>query len=310
MEISILLIRQIAELFLMILMGYLVVRTGILKEEDSKILSTLVLYLAIPCVIINAFQVEYTQKKLKAIILALAASILLQVLLLLVTWVLGRIFHLDVVEYCSVYYSNSGNLVVPVVSYILGDEWVLYGCIYMCIQTIFIWTHGKKKLDTNSAFDWKKLLLNINMISIFIGVFLFIARLQLPTIINETLNTVGSLFGPLSMIVTGMLVAGMQIRTILQNKRIYLITFLRLLLMPVIALLILKISGMAGWHEDAEKILMVIYLATITPAASTVTQMSQVYGNDSQYASAINIMTTIVAIVTMPLMILLFQHVI
>ena len=57
MEISILLMKQIAELFLMILMGYLVVKAGIVTAEDSKVLSKIVLYLVIPCVIIHAFQV-------------------------------------------------------------------------------------------------------------------------------------------------------------------------------------------------------------------------------------------------------------
>ena len=59
MQISILLMKQILELFLMILMGYVIVKTGLLKDEDSKVISKIVLYLIIPCVIINAFQVEY-----------------------------------------------------------------------------------------------------------------------------------------------------------------------------------------------------------------------------------------------------------
>ena len=54
-------------------------------------------------------------------------------------------------------------------------------------------------------------------------------------------------------------------------------------------------------------LLLIVFLAVITPSASTVTQMCQVYGNDSKYASAVNVMTTLLAIVTMPLMVLLFQ---
>ena len=65
MQISILLMKQILELFLMIFMGYVIVKTGLLKDEDSKVISKIVLYLIIPCVIINAFQVEYTDDKVK-----------------------------------------------------------------------------------------------------------------------------------------------------------------------------------------------------------------------------------------------------
>ena len=74
MQISILLMEQIFELFLMILMGFIIVKAGIVKEEDSKVLSKIVLYLIIPCVIINAFQVDYTKKTVNGLLIALAAS--------------------------------------------------------------------------------------------------------------------------------------------------------------------------------------------------------------------------------------------
>ena len=63
-----------------------------------------------------------------------------------------------------------------------------------------------------------------------------------------------------------------------------------------------------NWWKTAG-ILLIVFLAIIAPAASTVTQMSQVYGNDSRYASTINVLTTLGAIVTMPLMVLVFQMV-
>ena len=75
MQISILLMEQIFELFLMILMGFIIVKAGIVKEEDSKVLSKIVLYLIIPCVIINAFQVDYTKKTVNGLLIALAASV-------------------------------------------------------------------------------------------------------------------------------------------------------------------------------------------------------------------------------------------
>ena len=75
MHISILLMEQIIELFIMILMGFIIVKTGIVKDEDSKVLSKIVLYLIIPCVIINAFQVDYTSKTVRGLLIAFAAAI-------------------------------------------------------------------------------------------------------------------------------------------------------------------------------------------------------------------------------------------
>ena len=279
MQISILLAEQIVELFLMILKGYVIVKLGLVTDDDSKILSKIVLYIVIPCVMINAFQIDYTPDKIQGMLLALVASVVLQVLLLIAVWMMGK-------------------------------EWVVFGCVFMAVQLIFMWTHGKYIISSGDRIDWRKIVLNINMIAIFIGAVLFLLKIHLPEIVDGTLHAVGSTIGPVSMIVTGMLIAGMNLRDIFTNRRVYVVTFLRLLLVPVLALIILKISGLVTWHPQGEKILLVIFLAVITPSASTITQMCQVYGGNSKYSSAINVMTTLLAIATMPIMVLLYQKII
>ena len=307
MHISLLLMNQIIQLFIMIFMGFIIVKAKLLKAEDSKILSVIVLYLIIPCVIINAFQVDYTPQTVKGLLIALAGSVMTQVILLIVVSILGRVFHLNEVEVASIYYSNSGNLIVRIVTFILGKEWVLYGCVFMSVQLVFIWTHCKKIISRKSTYDWIKIVLNINMISIAIGIVLFLTRIHLPAIINNTLSAIGSMIGPASMIVTGMLFAGMDFKQIFANKRVYFVSFFRLIIVPVIALFLIKCSQLSKFSSNGNKLMMIVFLAIITPSASTVTQMCQVYGNDSQYASAINVVTTLLAIVTMPLMVMLFQ---
>lgn len=307
MNISILLMQQIVQLFLMIFMGYLIVKTGLVRDDDSKVLSKIILYLIVPCVIINAFQIDYTTDTVKGLLIAFAASVMTQVILLVVISVAGKLLHLNEVEVASVYYSNSGNLIVPIVTFILGQEWVLYGCVFMSVQLVFLWTHCKKIISREASYDWKKIILNINMISIFIGVILFFTGIRLPEIIGNTLASVGTMIGPASMIVTGMLFAGMNLKQIFANKRVYFITFLRLIVVPLIALVLIKLSNLASFSADGNKIMLIVFLAIITPSASTVTQMCQVYGNDSRYASAINVMTTLLSIITMPVMVMLFQ---
>ena len=310
MNISILLMQQIVQLFLMIFMGYLIVKTGLVRDDDSKVLSKIILYLIVPCVIVNAFQVDYTTDTVKGLLIAFAASVMTQVVLLIVISAAGKLLHLNEVEIASVYYSNSGNLIVPIVTFILGQEWVLYGCVFMSVQLVFLWTHCKKIISREASYDWKKIILTINMISIFIGVVLFFTKICLPEIIGNTLASVGTMIGPASMIVTGMLFAGMNLKQIFSNKRVYFITFLRLIAVPLIALVLIKLSNLASFSADGNKIMLIVFLAIITPSASTVTQMCQVYGNDSRYASAINVMTTLFSIITMPVMVMLFQIII
>lgn len=309
MELSILLMEQIAKLFIMIFMGYAIVKMGFLKDEDSKVLSTLVLYLIVPCVILNAFQVDYTPEKVSGLMLACIASLLLLFILLPIVNLIGKVLHLNEVETMSIYYSNSGNMIVPLVAFMLGEEWVFYACVFMGIQTIFFWTHCKNVLSHEKGFNLKKIFTNINIITIIAAIVLFFAKIRLPEIITGTLSSVGAMVGPASMFVIGMLMGGMNIRKVLTNKKAYFIAFMRLIGIPFISLLILKISGLVGWNADGKKILLIVFLAIIAPAASTVTQMSQVYGNDSRYASTINVLTTLGTIVTMPLMVLVFQMV-
>ena len=118
------------------------------------------------------------------------------------------------------------------------------------------------------------------------------------------------MIGPASMFVTGMLFAGMNLKQIFANKRVYFISFLRLIAVPLLSLILLKFSHLASLSADGNQIMLIVFLAVITPSASTVTQMCQVYGNDSRYASAINVVTTLFSIVTMPLMVMLFQMIV
>ena len=201
--------EQIAKLFIMIFMGYVVVKMGLLKDEDSKVLSTLVLYLIVPCVILNAFQVDYTPEKVSGLELACIASLLLLFILLPVVNLIGKVLKLNEVETMSIYYSNSGNLIVPLVAFMLGDKWVFYACVFMGLQTIFFWTHCKKVLSHEKGFNLKKIFFNINIITIIIAITLFFAKIRLPEIITGTLSSVGAMIGPASMFVIGMLIGGM-----------------------------------------------------------------------------------------------------
>ena len=225
--------EQIAKLFIMIFMGYVVVKMGLLKDEDSKVLSTLVLYLIVPCVILNAFQVDYTPEKVSGLELACIASLLLLFILLPVVNLIGKVLKLNEVETMSIYYSNSGNLIVPLVAFMLGDKWVFYACVFMGLQTIFFWTHCKKVLSHEKGFNLKKIFFNINIITIIIAITLFFAKIRLPEIITGTLSSVGAMIGPASMFVIGMLIGGMDLKKVLTNKKAYFISFMRLIVIPL-----------------------------------------------------------------------------
>ncbi|GAA0117266.1 AEC family transporter [Clostridium senegalense] len=305
--ISLLLMKQIAELFLVMAMGFILVKINLLKAEESKSLSKVALYLVMPCVIINAFQVKYTESIRNGLILAFVAAVFIHIELLILVKILEKIFHLDSVEKVSIIYSNAGNLIIPIVTAVLGKEWVIYSSAFMCVQLVLLWTHGRMVICEDKKIDLKKIFLNINMITIFFGVLLFVTRLQLPDFITDTMESVSVMIGPICMIVVGMLIANMSFRKIFAYKRIYIITFLKMIVCPFISLLLLKYSGMGSLVPNGKIILLISLLATITPSASSVAQMAQIYDKNGEYASVINVVTTIVCIVTMPIMVWLYQ---
>ena len=126
MQISLLLMEEIAKLFAIMLMGYAVVKAGLMKSSESKSISVVMVYLVIPCVILNAFQVEYTPDVQKGLLLACVAAVLVHILFLMLTAILKNILHLDVIERATVIYSNAGILVIPLVQELLGQEYVIY----------------------------------------------------------------------------------------------------------------------------------------------------------------------------------------
>jgi len=123
MQISLLLMEEIAKLFAIMLMGYAVVKAGLMKSSESKSISVVMVYLVIPCVIIDAFQVDYTADVKKGLLLACAAAVLVHVLFLILTTILKQVLQLDTIERATVIYSNAGILVIPLVQDLLGKEY-------------------------------------------------------------------------------------------------------------------------------------------------------------------------------------------
>ena len=301
--------EEIAKLFAIMLMGYAVVKAGLMKSSESKSVSVIMVYLVIPCVIINAFQVKYTPDVQKGLLLACAAAVAVHILFLLLTAILKKPLHLDVIERATIIYSNAGILVIPLVQELLGQEYVIYSSAYIAVQLILIWTHCKNMLCEEDKLEWKKVLLNVNIISIIAGVVLFIFRIQLPSGAQDVLNMMNNMIGPLGMLLAGMVIAEVPLKTVFTRKRIYLSAALRLFIYPVFVLGLMKVIQTFASIQDSKQILLTVYLASITPACATVTSMAQLYDKDAAYSSSLYVLTTLLSIATMPVMVGLFEMV-
>ena len=288
-------------------MGYAVVKAGLMKSSESKSVSVILVYLVIPCVIIKAFQVDYTPDVQKGLFLAIAAAVAVHILFLLITVPLKKIFQMDVIEQATSIYSNAGILVIPLVQELLGQDYVIYSSAYIAVQLILLWTQGKNMLCEEEKLEWKKIFLNVNIISIIAGIVLFLFRIKLPAGVQDVLGMMNNMIGPLGMLLAGMTIAEVPLKLIFTKRRNYLSVALRLLLYPVLGLFLMKAIQIVVNLENSSQILLTVYLACVTPACASVTSMAQLYDKDAAYASSLYVLTTLLSIVTMPVMVYLYE---
>lgn len=304
---NLLLFQQIAKLFILIFLGWAIVKTGILKSEDSRVLSMLLLYVIVPCVCVSGFQVERTAENSRMVGLSLLSALVMNGLCILLGALAARVFHLDVVEEASVQYPNAGNLIIPLVSSIFGGEWVMYVTVYTMIQTILDWTHARILISGKKKISLRDLVCNVNILAIALGLLLFIFQIRLPTVIGSAFSMAGDTIGPVAMLIIGMLMADIDTRQLRSYRQIWKPVLLRLIVLPVILVCVAKYSGLTTLASHGETLIIISLLSAVAPSANIVTQFSQMFGRDAHYASLINAVTMLLCIITMPLMITLFQ---
>lgn len=307
MELSLLLAEQILAMFLTMAVGFFVVKIGLFQETDGKVISNLVVYICSPCIIIDSFQIEMTDDKVRGLLLAVIAAIFVHIVMLAGTWILNHIFRFNSIEKASIIYTNAGYLIIPLVGAVLGSEWVFYTTAFILVQTVLMWTHCTCLISESRQKDWKKILFNPNIVAMLLGLLLFLFRVQLPGVIASCVSGFGQMISPASMLVIGMAIGNVDLKWVFTQKRPYLICFFRLIFYPILGVIGFGILGQMGIHPDAEYILMVVLLATAAPAAAMVTQLAQLYNKDVKYASVINVMSVIFCIVTMPVMVMLYE---
>ena len=308
MEVSLLLAEQIFSMFLMGVLGIIIVKMGLLTEQDSKILSKVCVYVCIPCMIIDSFQIERTPDMMSGIVIAAIVAVAYHIIYISFCRIFRDVLHLNAVERASIIYTNVGSMIVPLVSFVFGTEWVVYTCMFMVVQTILIWTHGKALICHNGEkADWRKVLSNINIIAIIIGLLMFFAHITLPEILGNVTSRFADMLGPVSMLVIGMIIGEADLAEIFHNKRVYFICFLRLIVCPLLSIAFILCSGLGYHHPDAHTIMEVLLLAGASSSAATVTQIVQVFGEDSQYASIINVMSVVLCVITMPVITFIFE---
>lgn len=301
-----LLIYKILQLFFVMVIGFVIAKCKVVNSKDSVVLSKISLYLLMPSAILNAFDFERLDTVMMGLLFAFFAAIILHVILLLLDILYAKFISKSAVERASVMYSNAGNLIIPIVSFALGEEWVVFSTAFLTVQLLFLWSHGVRLFSSSEKFRIKKVIMNVNVIAIALGLIMMFFGLHLPDFVREITSPFGNMLGPVGMLIAGILAADTDFKRMLTDKRIYRVVVARMIVYPCIMLLFVKLLALIPVLNGG-KILLISFLASITPAATSVLQFAQIHDHDADYATAINILTTVACAVTMPLFVILFE---
>lgn len=300
MNSSLVLMSKLVSMMIVVMVGLVTIRIGLLDERDRRQLAKLSLYVLQPCLIVLSFQIELTPERLHGFILAVCFAGLIHALFIAITEVMERLGMIDVVEELSIIYTNCGNLILPIVNMTLGPEMTFYASAFPIFFNLLFWTHGVSRMS-GSGFDWRKVVFNPNIIALFTGLALLLLGIPIPGILKTSMQMFSDMLGPTSMLVIGMTMAGADLKAMVTNIRGYAVILLRLIVFPLLAMSLLRISGFLTRFPDFIPILRVSFMAVAAPPGANVAQVAVIYNREPEKAGFYNILGMLLCVLTMPL---------
>lgn len=307
MNTGFLLMNKLLAMLLMVVVGYGAVKCRVVDSDDSKTLSSLIVYILQPCLICRSFQIELTAERMSGFLCALALGIATYLIWIAALELLKKPLRLDAVDRCSLIYSNVGNLALPLINMILGSEYVFYASALQVPFNLLVWTHGNSIISGERHLHFRKIILNPNVLAVIAGLLLTTLRIRLPDFLDTAMEGLGNMVGPGSMLVIGMVITRSDLKKVFTNRRAYAISLGRLLAMPASLLLLFLATGILGRHPALIPVFQVCFIALCTPTASTVSQLAVLYNNKAYETSVYSVLTMALCVITMPLMLSVFQ---
>ena len=309
MSTGLVLMSKLMAMMVMVAVGYAAVKLHVVESRDSRTLSRLTVYILQPCLICRSVQIDLTPERLNGFLCALILGIVTYVFWIAALGLLKKPLRLDAVDRCNLIYSNVGNLALPLINMILGSEYVFYASALQIPFNLLIWTHGNSIISGERHLHFRKIIFNPNIIALVTGILLVLLHIRLPDVIDTAMEGLGSMVGRRSMLVIGIVIAGSDLRGIITNKRAYAISLGRLIVMPMSLLLLILASGILTRHPELTPVFRVCFIALCTPPGATVSQLAVLYDKKAYESSVYSVLSMALCIVTMPLMLMVFQFV-
>jgi malate permease and related proteins len=293
--------NQVIVLFLIMLIGYGASKRGIIDKRVNKGLTELLMNITLPAMIIVSFNYSYSEEMLLKSMTLLGYSIVIHLTLTVFSKVIYFRYPDNMkgsARFMTIF-SNCGFMGYPIIESVYGKEGVFYAAIFNIPFNILIWTIGVALFTNRKDLkNIKSIILNPGIVSVAIGLVFFVFSIKLPVPIYNTLDLVGRITTPLSMIVIGAMLGEISLKEIFIGKELYYASFIRLIVVPLAGLAIFKYFGVEGM------LLGIPVLILAMPGAANTALIAEKYGSNSIFASRAVFLTTVLSLLTIPLVIL------
>ena len=325
--------QQVAILFVLIGFGAALRKLKLLSDAAIEGLVNLLILFVTPCLIVDVFQCPFDPAMLKGLCVAFLVAVLGHVAVIALAYVCVRHRDENVRRplMLAAVFSNAGFMGIPLEQALLGDRGVFFGAVYIVVFNLFMWSWGygimmnderrvmnegggRKALDEagtgrrpihHSSFIVQHSLLNPGTIGIALGLPLFFLSVKLPATVGEPIHHLANLNTPLAMIIIGFCLANAHLGRVLRIGGVYVATAIRLVFYPL-----LIVAALYPFRAYLDRDMMLaMTIAASAPVAAMVSMFSAKFGRDVDTSVAMVSGTTLLSIVTMPVVIALAMKV-
>lgn len=284
-------------MFLLVMIGYIIRKTGIVGEEGRKNMVDLCLYITLPFNIINAFLGEWDWSMLFSSGLILVLSIGYNIVSILISSFLFKKEEdkqQKTLRYGTIV-SNGSFLGNPVIEGVYGTTGLFYASLFMLPVRVVVWTVGVSVfLKGHKENALKKVLTHPCIIAMYVGTLVMLTGITLPSFLQNTISGISSSNTPLSMMLVGMMLAEINPKGLI-NKTMVFYTFVRLI---GISAVVFAITAFLPIDPMLRGITVIM---AGMPAPITTALLASKYGGDEKCATGMIFLSTIASLVTLPI---------
>ncbi|MGH4125170.1 MAG: AEC family transporter [Clostridium sp.] len=295
------LVNQVMVLFIIMMVGFYAKKKKFLNNIVDKGLSELLLNITLPFMIVTSFNIKYEATMVSNAQKLLIYSFLIHISLVFISKMLFFKFPSNkqqVFRFITIF-CNVGFMGYPVLESIYGSIGVFYAAIFNIPFNLLVWTVGVMLYTGEKDFkSMRKAITNPAIIAVIIGLILFAFSIRLPLPIENSLKLMGSTTTPISMIIVGSMLAEIEFKNIFSDLSIYYVTIVRLLIVPMIVYVVFN------FLKVDELLTNICVILQAMPAAVITAIIAEKHGGDSLLASQCVFITTIISVITIPIVIL------